>query len=35
MIDNRNISIIPDIEGKNIVIINDRRFRGLTKDDYL
>ena len=34
MIDNRNISIIPDIEGKNIVIINDRRFRGLTKDDW-
>lgn len=34
MIDNRNISIIQDEDGKSIVLINDRKFRGLTKDDW-
>ena len=34
MIDNRNVSIISDEYGKNIVLINDRKFKGLTKEDW-
>lgn len=34
VIDNRNVSIIQDEDGKSIVLINDRKFRGLTKDDW-
>lgn len=34
MINNRNISIIQDEEGKSIVLINDKKFRGVTKDDW-
>ena len=34
MIENRNVSIITDEEGNPIVIINDRRLKGLTKDDW-
>ena len=34
MIENRNISIIADEDGNRIVIINDRKFRGLTRDDW-
>lgn len=34
MINNRNVSIITDDEGENIVIINDKKFRGLTKRDW-
>lgn len=30
----RNVSIIKDEEGKNIVLINDKRFKGLSKDDW-
>lgn len=35
MINNRNVNIITDENGKNIVIINDKRFKGLTKDDWV
>lgn len=34
MISNRNVNIIKDEEGNPIVIINDRKFKGLTKDDW-
>ena len=34
MINNRNVSIITDDEGGHIVIINDKKFRGLTKSDW-
>lgn len=34
MINSRNISIIQDEEGKPIVLINDKKFRGLTKEDW-
>lgn len=34
MIENRNISIISDENDNRIVIINDKRFRGLTKEDW-
>lgn len=34
MIDNRNISIVQHSDGKYIVIINDRKLRGETKDDW-
>ena len=34
MIDGRNVSIIKDVDDANIVIINDRRFRGLTREDW-
>ena len=34
MIQDRNVSIISDEEGNKIVIINDRKFRGLSKDDW-
>lgn len=34
MIDNRNISIVQDSDGKYIVIINDRKLRGDSKDDW-
>ena len=34
MIENRNVSIIQDENRNNVVIINDRRFKGLTKDDW-
>lgn len=34
MIENRNINIITDENENQIVIINDKKFRGLTKDDW-
>ena len=34
MIANRNVSIIQDEEGKSIVLINDKKFRGLSRDDW-
>lgn len=34
MINSRNVSIITDDEGCRIVIINDKKFRGLTKEDW-
>ena len=34
MIDNRNVSIIVDANGGYIAIINDKKFRGLTKEDW-
>ncbi len=34
MIENRNVSIIKDENGKQIVIINDRKFKGLTREDW-
>ena len=34
MIEIRNVSIIQDENRNNVVIINDRRFKGLTKDDW-
>lgn len=34
MINNRNISIIQDEDGKSIVLINDKKFKGLTKHDW-
>lgn len=34
MIDNRNVNIILDENDQKIVIINDRKFRGLTKEDW-
>ncbi len=34
MIINRNISIINDEDGKSIVMINDRRFKGLNATDW-
>jgi len=35
MIENRNINIITDADGNKIVIINDKKFKGLSKDDWL
>ncbi len=34
MIDNRNVNIITDEHGQKIVLINDSKFRGLTKEDW-
>ena len=34
MIKNRNISIIQDEDGKSIVLINDKKFKGLSKNDW-
>ncbi len=34
MIENRNVSIIQDEDGKSIVLINDKKFRGLSRDDW-
>ena len=34
MIWNRNVSVISDENGNRVVIINDRRFKGLSKDDW-
>ncbi len=34
MIQNRNISIVSDENGDKIVIINDRKFKGITKEDW-
>lgn len=34
MIENRNVSIITDENENQIVIINDRKFKGLSKDDW-
>lgn len=34
MTSNRNVSVIQDEDGKYIVLINDRKFRGITKDDW-
>lgn len=34
MITNRNITIIQDEDGKSIVLINDKKFKGLSKDDW-
>ncbi len=35
MIENRNVNIIKDENQNNIVIINDRKFKGLTQDDWV
>ncbi len=34
MITNRNVNIITDEEDNKIVIINDKKLKGLTKDDW-
>ena len=34
MIKNRNVSIITDENNNQIVIINDKKFKGLSKDDW-
>lgn len=34
MIGNRNVSIIEDENNKQVVIINDRKFKGLSKEDW-
>jgi hypothetical protein len=34
MIDNRNINIIKNEDGNQIVIINDKKFKGLSKEDW-
>ncbi len=34
LINNRNVSIITDENGNQIVLINDKKFKGLSKDDW-
>lgn len=34
MIKNRNVSIITDENNNQIVIINDKKFKGLSKEDW-
>ena len=34
MIDNRNVSVVLDEKGHKIVVIHDKRFRGITKEDW-
>lgn len=34
MIDTRNVSIIQDEDGKPIVLINDKKFKGITREDW-
>ncbi len=34
MIENRNVDIITDVDGKKLVLINDIRFKAKTRDDW-
>ena len=34
MILNRNVNIISDVDGRKIVLINDKKFKGLSKADW-
>ena len=34
MIENRNVNIITDVDGKKLVLINDIRFKAKVRDDW-